>query len=310
LSISDIFRKMLEVCLDVKKDESLCICFQSKRMKEAKILKNVGSSLCRRVTSFPINGYTVKPKHRKAILSSDVTLFCVDEEATEMLGHSEIREDACSIGRRVAFLLEDYSYAPEYSDLVKIKRRADYISSVLSKAEIISISRRSERLSVKLTSKAERRRPVRITSLITKPGSWGAIPDYAEVAIAPLEESATGKISVDVGITCLGRDDKPIVMNFKDGRLVSLSGNKISRQLEKIIRKYDNSNVLCEVGIGLSHLNSNNSWVFSEKKKLGNIHLGMGTNIRIGGRNFSGIHLDCVIRGVELRADSKKININ
>jgi leucyl aminopeptidase (aminopeptidase T) len=296
---------ILKLCLDVKEDESLHVCFQPAREREAKMLQQAASKFTRKVLCSRIYGTKIKESSRSKIYSSDITVFCVDEQSTEILGHSEERLVASSVGKRIAFLLDSWTVAPEGKDLEKIEERARHLTLLLSKAKNLSISTESGILEVDILREKEKREPIKITSNITRPGAWGAIPDYAEVAVAPIEGTASGKIKVNVGITGFGKLKNPLNIIFEEGKLVDVYGEKSNRLLS-LLSRYKNLDVLCEVGIGISHINSNSKWIFSQKKKLGYVHLGLGRNTGLGGKNQSEKHIDLIMNEAEIALDKKE----
>lgn len=299
--------QMLSLCLGVKSKESLHVCYQRERKEEAKEIIEAGRSISNRVFYSEIPGTKIPKGVRERILSSDITVFCVDEDATEQLGHSEERESACALGRRVAFLLDQF-YVPDEQDLKDIERRAASTAEILSRSKKLTLITDAGELEIALSSDMQRRKPFIIACMLRKPGSWGAIPDYAEVGIAPLEGKARGTINVEVGITGLGRIREPLFLEFEEGRLVGATGEKSTKLLD-FVKSYKNLDVLCEVAVGMSHIETNSEWLFSEKKRLGYVHLGMGSNTRIGGMNYSERHLDFIIGRSEIKVDSGKVNL-
>ncbi len=299
--------QMLSLCLGIKSKESLHICYQQERKEEATEIIKAGRSISSKVFYSEILGTRIPKGVRERILSSDITVFCVNEDATEQLGHSEERESACALGRRVAFLL-DQLYVPCEKDIKEIEKRAVSTAEILSRSKKLTLITASGELEIVLSSDMQRRKPFIITCMLRKPGSWGAIPDYAEVGIAPLEGKARGTVNVGIGITGLGRIREPLLLEFEEGRLVGATGEKSTKVLE-FVRSYKNLDVLCEVAIGMSHIETRSEWLFSEKKRLGYVHLGMGSNTRIGGMNDSERHLDFIVGRAEIKVDSGKTSL-
>lgn len=301
----EILAGIIRNCLDIKKDETVNFCFQASRIKEATEMLEV-------LKKFSENINTIKIKHqaskfmRDKMLDSDLTIIMADEKSTVLLGHSEARSAACSKGRRVAFVLDNTNYFPSLIDLELITKREEILSSVLLKTKRIEVKTENSSFRVSTRTREKVRRPIKISSKIHNGGSWGAIPDYAEVAIAPIEISAEGEFVADVGTTGIVCSREKIVAYFSKGKIKEVEG-RIADKLLKLIMRNRGLGVLCEVGFGMSHLESSSGWVFSEKKKLGFVHLGIGNNIQLGGQNYSKYHIDLVSSKADVYLDGSRL---
>ena len=138
----------------------------------------------------------------------------------------------------------------------------------------------------------------------------GALPDYAEAAIAPIEGTAEGRIEIDGMIMGYGSLKSNLILDFKDGKIVSFSGKEYVKQLNDILHSKEESvKILCELGLGANHLRTNIRGEFDDKKMLGSAHIALGDNHTIGGRNVSNLHVDFLVRKPMIRFDGKDRNL-
>ena len=130
--------------------------------------------------------------------------------------------------------------------------------------------------------------------VVDKPGRVGNLP-AGEVFVAPLEDSAEGRLVVDLTIT--GRVlDKPAELTFSKGRVVAcppelgLIGMHIG-----------------EFGIGTNPVARITGRAITDEKVAGTIHIGLGHNLDWGGCNAEPAHVDCVIRSPSVWIDNERL---
>ncbi|HXQ92319.1 MAG TPA: aminopeptidase, partial [Nitrososphaerales archaeon] len=163
---------------------------------------------------------------------------------------------------------------------------------ILEKAkEITLLTEGNSRLDMKLAG----RKSLRLSSILSSPGNWGAVPDYAEAAVAPLETGSTGKLRVNGMIVSLGKVDYPVDLKFVSGKLVKIDGKRTASDFEKLLGNDPTARILCELGFGTNHLRRDLRGEFDDKKALGSVHIALGDNHTFGGENRSALHIDCLV---------------
>ena len=241
------------------------------------------------------------------MLENDVVLFCVNEERTLLWGHSDAKVAALGRGGRVLFLTQTIDSTPDTKSLEEIKARSNRMADVLEKSSKVTLlTGDSLRLELKLAG----RKALRLSSILQTPGSWGAVPDYAEAAVAPSENGSSGDFRVDGMIVGLGKATTPVDLHFENGRLTKISDSPLGKKFEEYLGKYDPSaRVLCELGFGTNHLRKEVRGEFDDKKALGSVHLAMGDNHTFGGENRSSVHIDCLARKPKILIDDRPFDI-
>jgi leucyl aminopeptidase (aminopeptidase T) len=142
-------------------------------------------------------------------------------------------------------------------------------------------------------------------------GQIACFPD-GETPIAPVEETARGKIVFDLSMQGVGLLEKPIEILVENGRAVDIRGGKEAEALISILTTKGDSNSYCigEVAIGTNPLAVITGNVSEDKKGAGRVHIALGENTSFGGgkpgiagKIYSKVHLDGVIKAPTVYVD-------
>lgn len=143
--------------------------------------------------------------------------------------------------------------------------------------------------------------------LLDKPNTLHNLP-AGEVGVAPLEDSANGKIVVDICMVGIERLRSPITIYVKDGRITRITGKTDAVELKKIFKKAGkNSKTIAEFAIGANKRAKPIGKVLNDEKAYGTCHFAFGDNISLGGKNRSNVHLDGVVNKPTIWFDDKLI---
>ena len=309
-SIREAVETILSVCAGLKPGEKLLVAFDSEDKRVDSIALSArehGAS----VTTSRISGeITREPPSSisSKMLENDVTLFCVSEQRTLLWGHADAKVAACNNGSRVLFLTQPLEDTPNAQELSMMKARSNRLGDLLENVSKIKlITGPDKELEIDLA----KRKSLRLSSILTAPGSWGAVPDYSEAAVAPLETGSNGKLRVNGMIVGIGKVDAPVDLSFESGKLIEIEGGKVAREFKKLLSNYDESTrVLCELGFGTNHLRRDVRGEFDDKKALGSIHIALGDNHTFGGLNRSTLHIDCLMVAPKVYFDGELLDLN
>ncbi len=226
------------------------------------------------------------------------------------MAHTKARLQASERGAR-------YLSLPQYNDHVLQSRalRADFRAITAQADELAAKLTNSSRVEVhtrkgtKLFLKTEGRVANRAPGWCFEPGSLASPPD-AEVNIAVVEDYSHGIVVVDGSIPCqeMGLLDSPITLTVENGSVTKIEG----KQAELLTRIFDRLNnpktrVIAEFGIGLNPEAVLCGEMLEDEGCLGTIHLGIGSNATIGGKNSVPFHLDHMVREASLYFDRELI---
>jgi aminopeptidase len=305
---------VLSTCAGLKHDENLLIAVDG--TADDGTLSTI-SELAKRkfganVTVTNITGpVTREPPEKVAqlMLQSNIVLFCVNEMRTSLWGHADAKVAVCSSGGRVLFLTQRLEETPAPKELERIRERSQKLGDILEKASRVALvsNEGKSRLDIVLAG----RKALRLNSILVAPGNWGAVPDYAEAAVAPLENGSNGTLRVDGMIVNFGKVDSPVDLVFESGKLTKISGGRTALDFEKLLGNDDSSRrILCEVGFGTNHLRKEMRGEFDDKKALGAVHVALGDNHTFGGSNRSSIHIDCLAVSPRVEIDGELVDMS
>jgi len=153
-------------------------------------------------------------------------------------------------------------------------------------------------------------RPVQYeTGLFKKPGQFAAFPD-SEINISPIEGTAEGKIVSDVSIMSVGITlYDPVTLIVKEGRVVDIQGGMAANKLRQILEVLNDEKAYnyAEFGIGLNPKARLAATNLEDLGRLGNCHVGIGSNFAIGGKVLAPNHIDAMYKGARVYFDGKLV---
>ncbi len=257
------------------------------------------------ISELKIHGCEPPSPVAASMLESDV-IFCLSRMS---LAHSEARRAATARGGR--FLsLPDYSIEQLASeslivDFGALSAEASSLGDRLEAAEWVHIT---SALGTDLKFRVSGRTANRCPGVVRTAGTLGSPPD-AETNIAPIEGSAEGIAVIDGSVPCrqLGLLKEPIALHFEAGSVLRVSGATEAAAIAEGM--FNNagpkSRILGEFGIGLNPKAELCGSMLQDEGCRGTIHLGIGSNITIGGRNAVPFHVDFVMRAPTVRLDRR-----
>lgn len=127
-----------------------------------------------------------------------------------------------------------------------------------------------------------------------------------EMNVAPVEETAHGKLVFDLTMHHIGRLEDPIELSVEKGRVVRIEGGASARVLRDYLIEYGDENAyMCpaEASVGVNAKALVRGIQREDKNIYGAMHFGLGTNIDVGGTVRSKIHMDGVILEPSLYVD-------
>jgi leucyl aminopeptidase (aminopeptidase T) len=173
-------------------------------------------------------------------------------------------------------------------DLNSIKERTERIAEIMSRS---NAARVTSSYGTDLRMSLKGRKGIAIHPL--SGAAITTVPDYAEVAVSPVEGLTEGILVTEGGIR---RWDlplrEPLRLFVKSGKVTEVSGPEdyVERVKELLATDENASNCAAELGIGTSHNSPRHS-----RGGLGTVHIAVGRNNDIGGNTFSQIHYDLLI---------------
>ena len=176
-------------------------------------------------------------------------------------------------------------------DLRKIKERSENLAAIVSRSDTAQVTTPD---GTKLSMSLKGRKGIPLYPLSGAPII--VVPEYAEVAVAPVEGSTEGILVTDVGVRGWRLPlREPLRLTIKHGRVTEVSGAEdyVAAFRDLLSTDENASNCAAELGFGTSHTMARH--LVASGSLTGTIHIAVGRNNDIGGDTFSRIHNDLVI---------------
>ena len=305
---------IVKSCMNVKPGESVLLVVQNDekrrlvgRYLEAKVrdLKAIPT-----VIYVEDNEMKAEPPQRVVdeMMKSDVILATLNFDNIQIFAHTKARNVATDEkGARVGLSSILWPNVT-HEDILKIRDRTDKLGDIMDKGKFVRITGPG----TDLTFSIEGRKAERLRASMWEKGEWGAVPLYAEPALAPVVGTANGKYLVNGFFEYVGRITKPFTWIIKDGRIVEVVGDgPEAKKCRQILKAADeNGTNIAELGVGTNHILPYDGFTGTvmDKMILGTLHIACGKNTTFkGGTVHSNIHHDAVSSGMTLEIDGMKI---
>lgn len=132
------------------------------------------------------------------------------------------------------------------------------------------------------------------TDVLIKRGTFGNLP-AGELWCAPVENKANGVIVCDGSIGDLGQVKKPLTIEVKKGKIVSVSSDdgKLAKKVMELSSIDEMASVIGELGIGLNPQARITGNLLEDEKAGKTAHIAFGNNEKMpNGKNNSKTHRD------------------
>lgn len=292
-------KTLVDVCAKVQPGEKVLVVTDMRKFPIGKIVTQVALERDAEVVLA-----IMKPRERagleppssiaEAMKQSDVIFLPVSYSVT----HTNAVKNAISSGSRLIAMTE---FTEEMmigggleADFESLRAVCEAIAGYFEKGSMVRLTTPA---GTDLTMNIEQRRGNAMFGIV-KPGEFSPVPDV-EANVSPVEGSACGKIIVDASIPYLGIGliDQPIEIDVKDGFITNIKG---SRQADILIRdlesqKDPNAYNIAELGLGLNPKCRMIGVMLEDEGVSNSAHIGIGTNITLGGLVKTTCHYDLIM---------------
>ena len=302
---------LVNVCAAVKPAENVLVVTDFMMMPIAKAVAmaayragaevSIGSILPRSG-----HGQEPPPPIAAAMKHADVIFTPV----TYSITHTHAVKDACSAGSRIIVMTDFREHM-----LIRGGLEADFnetrrMCEKFAKAfEASSSAILTNPAGTHLTMRKEGR-PGNALTCMVQPGQMSPAPNV-EANFSPLERSAEGVIVADASIPYLdiGVLAEPVTVQVKKGLIVDISGGYQAKILADDLASRQDSQVynIAELGVGLNPKCIMQGIMLEDEGVYGSVHIGIGTNITLGGKVKAAIHYDLIMYGATIAMDGRVI---
>ncbi|AGB15089.1 leucyl aminopeptidase (aminopeptidase T) [Halovivax ruber XH-70] len=304
-------RTAVEQCLALDASESCVIVTDDKRQPIGQALYEVASDITDDavVVRYPVgetHGSEPPSPVATAMADADVVLA----PTTKSLSHTRARGDANEAGARVATLpgiTPDVFTTGLDADYEEIEARCEDVLAQVEAADEIRVTGDG---GTDITFDVADRRWNADTGIVHDAGAMSNLP-AGEVFVSP--ESATGTYVVDGTMMPHGLldDDQTLSFEVEDGLVTDISDDDIRETVETAADEVgDAAYNLAELGIGTNvAVTDLVGSVLLDEKAAGTIHIAIGDDAGIGGDVEAPIHLDGIVRDVDVFADGTEVTL-
>lgn len=240
-----------------------------------------------------------------ALAEADVIFTPTEKSLGQTVAISEARKK----GARIVILseiTEDLLISgPIEADFEAQEPICKKIADLLSKAKE---AKATSKLGTNITMSLSGRNGRVLSGLIWNPGDFGSPPNI-EASICPVEGTAEGTVVVDGSIAGIGKLTSPVKLKVEKGLVTKIEGGVEALTLKNTLDSAKDVNAynIAELGIGLNPKSKLTGFLLEDESILGSIHIALGTNIFMGGKVKSLMHIDQIILKPSLWLDNNPI---
>lgn len=304
-------RTIVEVCAGVKPSEQVLIITEPKMLQIAESISIAVDAVDAEATIALItprssDGQEPPASVASAMKKSDVFISTVYTSIT----HTKAVRDTIDAGGRgimlTQFQEEMLVEGGVHADFKKIAPTCKTVGKALGGAKEIRLTTSN---GTDLTMSAVGRPGNTLTCMVSE-GEFAPVPTV-EANVSPIEGTANGIIVADASIPYIGIGllEEPVQAEVEHGKIVSIDGGHQARKLaDNLVSKQDPQvyNV-AEIGVGLNPECKFIGSMLEDEGVFGSVHIGIGTNITLGGNVKAACHYDLIMEKATIVADGKTI---
>jgi len=303
--------KLMEACARVKPEENVLVVTDFKRVKIAQVLATAaferGAEVMIAIMT-PRKGHGQEPPVpiAEAMKKADVIFTPVSYSIT----HTESMKRALESGARslvmTEFTEDQLISGGIEADFDELKVICIRMAEAFEKSkEVLLTTPGGTRLSMRKEG-----RPGNAMYCIVEPGQLSPVPNV-EANFSPLEGTAEGKIVADASLPYIGIGvlREPVVATVEKGMITGITGGEQARKLADDLKARNDPKVynVAELGVGLNPKSIMQGIQLEDEGVFGAVHIGIGTNLMLGGNVKAAIHYDLIMWEPTIELDGKTV---
>ena len=299
------YRIVIEDCMGVKKDETILVLTDDKKLEIGMALYEEAKGICKETVLMVMEPRKVSGEEPPEVVAEAMKNFDIILCPTSTsITHTNAKINAVKSGARLASMpgitKEMFELGAITADYKEVEALTLKFTELLSKAKTATIIKDGHTLQMSL----ENRKGVPSTGIYKNPGEAGNLPS-GEAYIAPIEDSVNGSMIIDGSMVGVGMLNSPLNIKVKDGKLVELEGEDAHKL--QILLHNDNNRTVGELGIGTNPSARLTGVILEDEKIYGTVHIAFGTNTSFGGVNKANCHMDGIIMNPTLYLDDQLV---
>ena len=145
---------------------------------------------------------------------------------------------------------------------------------------------------------------------LVEPGEFSTVPTV-EANVSPIEGAANGKIVADASIPYLGIGvlTEPVRVDVKNGLITNIEGGRQADMLKADLASHGDQSVynIAELGVGLNPKCRMCGFMLEDEGVISTCHIGIGTNITLGGHTKAPVHYDLLMWEPKVEVDGEVV---
>jgi leucyl aminopeptidase (aminopeptidase T) len=304
-------KTLVEVCAAVRPGENVLIVTDFMMTTIAEAVATQAYQVGAEVTISSIiprsgHGQEPPPPVAEAMKKADVIFTPV----TYSITHTRAVKEACESDSRIIAMTDFKEHM-----LIKGGLEADFHETRIMCEKFAKVFEESNQAvlttpaGTHLTMRSEGR-PGNALFCIVEPGQMSPAPNV-EANFSPVEGSAEGVIVADASIPYIdiGVLEEPVTAKVEKGMITEITGGHQARILADDLKSRNDPMVynVAELGVGLNPKCILQGIMLEDEGVYGSVHIGIGTNITLGGTIKAAIHYDLLMFNATIEMDGKVI---
>ena len=304
-------KTLIDVCTKVKPGETVLVITDMYKIDIAKVI--AGTAMDRGAEAIVT---VIEPRERngqeppvpvaEAMKKADVVFTPV----TNSITHTHAVKNAAAEGARLIVMTD---FTEDMMIRGGLEANFEELKPVCKKvADAFSNGNR-----IKLTTPVGTHLEIDITGrrgnalyCIVEPGEFSTAPTV-EANVSPIEGSANGKLVVNASIPYLGIGviTEPMVVDIADGFITRIEGGGQAEILRKDLESHGDRSAfnIAELGVGLNPKCRMCGIMLEDEGVISTCHIGIGTNITLGGNTKAPIHYDLLVWEPTVEVDGQVV---
>jgi len=308
LELMQSANRLVNDVIGLKKTESVLIVTDAAKLNVGRafalVCRGIGNETVLAIMPATGEHGNEPPKTIAAAMKAADVVFA---PTTHALTHTRARLDAYAAGTRVVILR-----GVDEDMMIKGAMTVDFKALKETTAGVARALRRAEK--VKVTSPAGTnvtfsiggRKVFTLDGYFQEAMGFAALPG-GEVPTSPEEGTVNGTIVFDHSMDGIGRLRRPLKLEVKDGRVVSVTGDSEHTSfIDHIFENDRNARNIAEFAIGTNPKARLTGNLAEDKKRLGTVHFAIGDNKSLGGNVEATVHLDGLMLRPTVIADGNE----
>ncbi|RJQ49810.1 MAG: leucyl aminopeptidase [Desulfobacteraceae bacterium] len=145
---------------------------------------------------------------------------------------------------------------------------------------------------------------------IVEPGEFSTAPTV-EANVSPVEGSAHGRLVVNASIPYIGIGviTEPVIVDIENGFITRIEGGLQAEMLRRDLESHKEKSAfnIAELGVGLNPKCRMCGKMLEDEGVVSTCHIGIGTNITLGGHTKAPIHYDLLVWEPKVEVDGRLV---